>query len=81
MAGDMIRDMPDPEWFKHDPSISIPRQRQPGEELWRLRSPDGARVHTCELRDDSRAEAGSDVMVLEGQPMFSRRCVDERGAR
>jgi len=43
---------------------------------------DGARVQTCKLRDDSKTEAGWDVMVLEdGEPLFSRRCFDERGAR
>jgi len=74
--------MPDPEWFKHDPSIGIPRQRQPGEEVWRLRSPAGTRVQACELWDDSKADGGWDVLVLEdGEPLFSRRCVDERGAR
>jgi len=40
------------------------------------------RVQTCELRNDSKAGAGWDVMVLEdGEPVFSRRCVDEKGAR
>jgi hypothetical protein len=39
-------------------------------------------VQSCELRDDSKAGAGWDVMVLENdQPLFSRRCVDERGRR
>ena len=62
--------------------VGIPRQRQRGEEVWRLRSPNGTRVQTCELRDDSKAGASWDVMMLEdGEPLFSRRCVDERGAR
>ena len=61
--------------------VGIPRQRQPGAEVWRLYHPDG-RVQTCELRDDSRSGAGWDVMILEnGEPLFSRRCADERGAR
>ena len=35
-----------------------------------------------ELRDDSKVGAGWDVMILEaGEPLFSRRCMDERGAR
>ena len=35
-----------------------------------------------ELRDDSKVGAGWDVMILEaGEPLFSRRCTDERGAR
>ena len=73
--------MPNPEWFNRGPSVGIPRQRQPGEEVWRLGHPDG-RVQSCELRDDSKAGAGWDVMLLEdGEPLFSRRCADERGAR
>jgi hypothetical protein len=60
--------------------VGIPRQRTPGVEAWRLHH-DG-HVQTCELRDDSRAGAGWDVMVLEDdEPLFSRRCVDEQGAR
>lgn len=71
-----------PEWFQQTPEVGIPRQRQPGAEVWRLRSPDGGRVQTCELRDDSKAGAGWDVMLLlDGEPVFSQRCVDERGAR
>jgi hypothetical protein len=30
--------------------IGIPRQRQPGEEVWRLRDPVTGRVQSCELR-------------------------------
>jgi hypothetical protein len=57
-----------------------PRQPNPGEEVWRLRYED--RVQTCELRDDAQAGAGFDVQVFEdGELLFSRRCVDERGAR
>jgi hypothetical protein len=72
-------------WYAPTPlnaqRVGIPRQRVRGEEVWRLRHPDG-RVQTCELRDDSRDGAGWDVMVLENdEPLFSRRCVDERGAR
>jgi len=33
------------------------------------------------LRDDSKVGAGWDVLMLQGEPLFSRRCVDERGAR
>ena len=59
----------------------IPRTRTPGIELWRVRNHAGT-VQTCELRDDTCAGAGWDVMLLEdGEPLFSRRCVDERGAR
>jgi hypothetical protein len=39
-------------------------------------------VQSCELRDDSKFGAGWDVQVLEnGELLFSKRCVDERGAR
>src|SRR4029453_5247913 len=75
-------DMPDPDWFKRDPSVGVPRQRVPGEEVWRLRSPDGPRVQSYELRDDSKAGGGWDVTMLQDDELlFSRRCVDERGAR
>jgi hypothetical protein len=71
-----------PEWFKRDPSVGIPRQRQPGEEIWRLRDPATGRVQSCELRDDSKAGGGWDVTMLQNDELlFSRRCVDERGAR
>ena len=58
-----------------------PRQPTPGEEVWRFKHSDG-RVRSCELRDNSRAGAGWDVMFLEnGEPLFSRRCPDEAFAR
>jgi hypothetical protein len=58
-----------------------PRHRRPGEEVWRLHGRDG-RVQTCELRDDSKAGAGWDVMLLEsGEPLLSRRCGSEQIAR
>jgi hypothetical protein len=64
----------------HEPGhhrVGIPRQRQPGEEVWRLRHPTDSRVQSCELRDD----CGWDVTLLQdGKLLFSRRCVDERGA-
>jgi hypothetical protein len=59
----------------------IPRERRAGEEVWRLRHPDG-RVQSCELHDDSAVGAGVDVMVLEdGEPLFSRRCLSDEHAR
>ena len=55
--------------------------RKPGEEVWRLRDRAG-RVQSCELRDNTQAGAGCDVMLLEnGEPLFSRRCADEGLAR
>jgi hypothetical protein len=39
-------------------------------------------VQTCELFDDTRVNAGWDVMVLlDGEPQFSRRCPDVESAR
>ena len=46
-----------PEWFQR-PAVGIPRQRVPGEEVWRLRDPEGVYVQSCELRDDSKVGAG-----------------------
>jgi hypothetical protein len=58
-----------------------PRQPKPGEEVWRLRDAKGD-VQSCEVRDNSQVGAGWDVMMFEnGEPLFSRRCVDEREAR
>jgi len=57
----------------HGAPQAPPRQPKPGLETWRLRHPDG-RIQRCELRDDSMAGAGWDVMQLEnGEPLFSRR--------
>jgi hypothetical protein len=53
-------------------SVGIPRQRRAGEEVWRLRDPDG-RVQSHHLRDDSRVDAGWDVQVLiDGETVISR---------
>ena len=71
-----------PEWFQRSSDVGVPRQRVPGHEAWRLRDPATGQVQSCEFRDDSKAGAGWDVMLLlDGEPVFSRRCVDERGAR
>jgi hypothetical protein len=70
----------DQPFYSPDREPRPPRQPQPGEQVWRLRN--GDRVQSCELRDDSKAGAGWDVQVFEhDEPLFSRRCVDERGAR
>jgi hypothetical protein len=67
--------------LQHDAPKAPPQQPKPGEEVWRLKHADG-RVQSCELRDAAAAGAGWDVMMLEdGEPLFSRRCADERGAR
>jgi hypothetical protein len=57
------------------------RQPKPAQQVWRLRDSSG-RVQSCQLRDNTRARAGWDVMLLEnGEPLFSRRCSNEREAR
>jgi hypothetical protein len=57
------------------------RTLRPGEKVWRLRNAAG-RVQSCELRDNTQAGAGWDLMLLEnGEPVFSRRCADEGLAR
>jgi hypothetical protein len=48
----------------------------------KMRHPTDGRVQSCELRDDSKVGAGWDVLMLQDdEPLFSRRCVDDRGAR
>jgi hypothetical protein len=55
---------------------------RPVEEVWRLRDPVTGRVQSCELRDNSKAVSGWAVTLLQNdEPLFSRWCVDERGAR
>ena len=50
--------------------------------IWRLQSPEGDRVQTCEIRDDTKVGAGWDVLLLENdEPLFSRRCAFESEAR
>ncbi len=74
--------MRDDHWFKPHPHRPTPppRQPKPGEEVWRLRCPDGG-VQSCELRDNTQAGAGWDVLLLENGKLFSRRCADEGLAR
>jgi hypothetical protein len=70
----------DPPFYAPNRPAPSPRQPKPGEEVWRLQHE--GRVQWCELRDDSKVGAGWDVIVLEdGEPLISRRCVDEQGAR
>ena len=75
--------MADEDWYKPHPhrAAPLPRQPRPGAEVWRLHGRDG-HVQSCELRDDSRADAGWDVMLLENdEPLLSRRCGSEQIAR
>lgn len=76
--------MRDDDWYKPHPIRPAPPAGQPshGENVWRLKDPVSQRVHSCELRDDSRAGAGWDVILLEnGEPLFSRQCENETIAR
>jgi hypothetical protein len=59
-----------------------PRQPRHGEVVWRLREPGTDRVQSCELRNDSKAGAGWDVLLFEGNELlFSKRCATEADAR
>jgi hypothetical protein len=76
--------MTDNDWNRPHPNrpAALPRPPKPGEEVWRLRDSDTGRVQTCALRDNSRAGAGWEVMLLEsGELLFSRHCENERIAR
>jgi hypothetical protein len=72
----MADDRPDDDipWYAPgDHRVGIPRQRQPAEEVWRLRVPVTGRVQSCELRDDSKAGGGWAVTLLkDDEPLFSR---------
>jgi hypothetical protein len=58
--------------------MSTSPNRQPGEEVWRLRETATGRIQSCELRDDTKDSAGWNVQVLiNGAPLFSRSCGDE----
>ncbi len=75
--------MTDEDWYRPHPDrpAALPRQPKPGEEIWRLRLPDG-RVHVCELRNDATAGAGWDFQIFEGpEILVSRRCDSEQHAR
>jgi hypothetical protein len=70
------------DWMFHNSPKALPRQPKPGEEVWRLRDPADGRVQRCVLRNDSRAGAGWDVSLFEGEELlFSRRCGTEQHAR
>ena len=75
--------MGDDDWFKPHPDrpAPLPRQPKPGEEVWRVRTPEGD-VHTCELRDHSKQGAGWERQILrDGELLVSRRCDGELHAR
>jgi len=72
--------MRDDDWYKPHADRPAPPSRQPnpGEEVWRVRLPDGC-VHACELRNNSTVGAGWDFQIFEGPELLvSRRCASER---
>ena len=76
--------MRDDDWYKPHPNRPVPppRQPRPGREIWRLKDPASGRVQSCQIRDDTRAGGGFDVLMLEGDGfVFSRRYETERHAR
>jgi hypothetical protein len=76
--------MRDDDEYKPHPDRPAPllRQPKPGEEVWRLRDNETGRVQVCELRDDTRAGAGWDVSLFQGNELLiSRRCGTEEHAR
>src|SRR5262245_3955629 len=65
----------------HDAPRSPERQPSPGEEVWRVRTPEGD-VHSCELRNHSRQGAGWELQILaNSEILVCRQCADEHQAR
>ena len=75
--------MRDDDWYKPHPDrpAKTLRQPKPGEEVWRVRTPEGD-VHTCELRDHSQQGAGWELQILaNSEILVCRQCDNERHAR
>lgn len=74
--------MRDDDWYKPHPNRPAPpRQPKPGEEVWRVRTPEGD-VHSCELRDHSRQGAGWELQLLKNSEILvCRQCENEQHAR
>jgi hypothetical protein len=74
----------DPEYRRallHGAPQAPPRQRSPGEEIWRMRLPDD-RVHVCEVRNDATVGAGWDLQIFDGPELLvSPRSDSEEHAR
>jgi hypothetical protein len=65
----------------HNAPQGAPRQPSPGEEVWRVQTPEGA-VHSCELRDHSRHGSGWELQILtNGEILVCRQCDSEQHAR
>jgi hypothetical protein len=65
----------------HNPPQAAPRQPVPGEEVWRVRTPEGD-VHSCELRDHSRQGGAWELQILSnGEILVCRQCTNEQHAR
>ncbi len=54
----------EPPFYSPNAKPPAPRQPQPGRVLWTVTK--GNRTIRCELRDDTRVNAGVDLQVLEG---------------
>ena len=63
----------------HNAPQAAARQPQSGEEVWRVRLPNG---DTCELRDHSRQGAGWELQILANtEILVCRQCANEQHAR
>jgi hypothetical protein len=65
----------------HGAPQPAPRQPNPGEEVWRVRTPEGD-VHSCELRDHSRQGGAWELQILaNSEILVCRQCNSEQHAR
>jgi len=71
----------DTPWYAPNHQPSSPRQREAGEEVWRLHEPATGRVMSCEMLDQADVGAGFDVRLrLDDELLFSRRCTSRSEA-
>jgi hypothetical protein len=69
------------DFYKPNRPPTPPRQHKPGEEVWRVRLPNGD-VHSCELRDHSQQSAGWELQILSNSEILvCRQCDNEHHAR
>jgi len=65
----------------HGAPPPAPRQPKPGEEIWRVRTPEGD-VHSCELRDHSPQGGAWELQILQNtEILVCRQCENEQHAR
>ncbi len=55
----------EPPFYSPNAKPAPPRESQPGVVLWTVRKSE--RTIRCELRDDTRVDAGVDCQILEGE--------------